>query len=907
MIMPINFTGFYSQNFNSLPTSGSSAWIDNVTISGWYTARTGTGTTIVANNGSNNAGNLYSYGIDTQVDRALGSVGSANATAGNFWWGVRLVNNTGNTINALDINYVGEQWRYSGTASPQTVDFQYQIGATGLTIGNWIDFDALDFISPITSGTAGLLNGNLAANRTFLSSTLSGISVAPGQEIWFRWSDLDHPGNDHGLAIDDFSVSVSTPQPDLTISLSASPNPVTAGTGNILTYTLTASNNGTANATGVNIDFTLPAGITLLNTTQNNGFNRTGNSGTISFTGGNIDTGSSVVLTANVEVYNAGTLTSGNAIIDPNNIINESNETNNIATGISTTVNVGQPDLQVGISTPSPLTVGTPFNYTLDIQNNGGDRADNIELNFTLPPNVTYNSVNIFGGNFSSPTINNSTLIFTGGSINPGSFTQINVNVTPTQAGVLGATTLVADPNNIITESNELNNSITTGTFTVNPTVGVTITESDGSTNVTEGGATDSYTIVLNTQPTNDVNITINFGTQVTTNPSIIAFTTTNWNLPQTVTVTAIDDPVIEGNHTQIISHTATSNDNNYNQINIASITANITDNDVENQPVFPIDESNQSNNADNSPLETINNNDTTPTITPILLSCDCEDLESLINNTYNGQIFESNPPHDLIVGNDNDDVFFGGIGNDSIFGGSGDDLLFGNQDQDFINGNKGNDTIFGGKDNDFVRGGQDNDLLFGDLGNDTLVGDRGNDTVFGMLGDDILLGGEGDDFINGNQGKDTISGGEGNDILHGGQDDDKLCGNNGNDTLFGDFGDDTICGCAGDDVIFGGAGNDLLFGGAGNDTIEGGAGSDIFVLTSGKGTNTFLDFAITEDKLGLTGELNFQNLTIIQGTGSQANDTLIRIANSNEFLALLIGVSANSLTANMFTIVEKS
>src|SRR5690242_12657653 len=83
----------YTQNFDALPASGSVTWTNNSTIPGWYDARTGTGTTIVANDGSSNAGNLYSYGTGTATDRALGSLGSGNAAIGNLFHGVRLANN----------------------------------------------------------------------------------------------------------------------------------------------------------------------------------------------------------------------------------------------------------------------------------------------------------------------------------------------------------------------------------------------------------------------------------------------------------------------------------------------------------------------------------------------------------------------------------------------------------------------------------------------------------------------------------------------------------------------------------------------------------------------------------------------------------------------------------------------
>src|SRR5688500_9752037 len=59
----------YTQDFDTLPASGSATWTNNSTLPGWFHARTGTGTTIVANNGSSNAGNLYSYGTGTATHK----------------------------------------------------------------------------------------------------------------------------------------------------------------------------------------------------------------------------------------------------------------------------------------------------------------------------------------------------------------------------------------------------------------------------------------------------------------------------------------------------------------------------------------------------------------------------------------------------------------------------------------------------------------------------------------------------------------------------------------------------------------------------------------------------------------------------------------------------------------------
>jgi glucose/arabinose dehydrogenase len=114
------------------------------------------------------------------------------------------------------------------------------------------------------------------------------------------------------------------------------------------------------------------------------------------------------------------------------------------------------------------------------------------------------------------------------------------------------------------------------------PTPGVTIIPSDGTTTLTEGGVTDTYSVVLNLAPTADVTIALNnVAGQTTTSVSSLTFTPTNWNVPQTVTVTAVDDTVFEGPHTGTVNHTATSTDTRYNGLTIAPLTANITDNDV--------------------------------------------------------------------------------------------------------------------------------------------------------------------------------------------------------------------------------------------------------------------------------------------------------------------------------------
>ncbi len=108
--------------------------------------------------------------------------------------------------------------------------------------------------------------------------------------------------------------------------------------------------------------------------------------------------------------------------------------------------------------------------------------------------------------------------------------------------------------------------------------VGVTITETGGNTRPIEGGTTDSYGMVLDTQPTADVTITATSGTPATATVSgSLVFTNANWNMAQSITVTGVNNAVDAANQTVTITHAATSSDTDYN-LTPASVTATVID-----------------------------------------------------------------------------------------------------------------------------------------------------------------------------------------------------------------------------------------------------------------------------------------------------------------------------------------
>ncbi|MEG3850148.1 beta strand repeat-containing protein, partial [Microcoleus sp. herbarium13] len=189
------------------------------------------------------------------------------------------------------------------------------------------------------------------------------------------------------------------------------------------------------------------------------------------------------------------------------------------------------------------------------------------------------------------------------GTVLPANLTFNSTNWNAYQTvTITGADDLVADGNinyQIITAAatstdtnyNNLNPADVAVTNTDNDTPGVTITQSGGSTEVTEGGNTDTYTVQLNTLPTSNVQVTVTADAQaqISLNGTTFAatqtltFTNVNGITPQTVTVRAVDDTVVENNHTGVLTHAITNSaDPNYPTTRaIGPVNAQITDNDI--------------------------------------------------------------------------------------------------------------------------------------------------------------------------------------------------------------------------------------------------------------------------------------------------------------------------------------
>lgn len=123
-----------------------------------------------------------------------------------------------------------------------------------------------------------------------------------------------------------------------------------------------------------------------------------------------------------------------------------------------------------------------------------------------------------------------------------------------------------------------------------NDGVRVTLAQSGGSTFTTENGVTDTYTVTLSHEPSSDVVVTATANAQLSLSPSVLTFTPANWATPQTVTITAVDDALVEtASHTGLITHSVASADPLYQNASVPTLTAPVWDNDAPSVDITPV------------------------------------------------------------------------------------------------------------------------------------------------------------------------------------------------------------------------------------------------------------------------------------------------------------------------------
>jgi DNA/RNA endonuclease G (NUC1) len=350
-----------TENFDTLSnTAGSTT--NTALPTGWYITETGGGARdneqYAVDTGGSTTGDIYSYGAASATDRALGALRSGTLIP---LYGAKYTNNTGSTITSLVVSYNGEEWRLGTAARTDQINFEYSTNATDLSTGTFTGVAALNFVTPDTV-TTGAKNGNAAADRTAISSTITGLSIPNGASFFIRWTDTDATGADDGLAVDDFSL---TPQATAAAPTVTSINRIgtTPTNATSVNYTVTFSQA----VTGVDAtDFTLTtSGITGSSVT---GVSGSGTTYTVSVNTGSGDG------TIRLDVTDNDTIVNGTSV--PLGGVGAGN--GNFTAGDVYTIDKTAPSVSsiVRASTNPTSSSAVNFTVTFDSSVTGVDSAD---------------------------------------------------------------------------------------------------------------------------------------------------------------------------------------------------------------------------------------------------------------------------------------------------------------------------------------------------------------------------------------------------------------------------------------------------------------------------------------------------------------------------------------------------
>jgi hypothetical protein len=219
------------------------------TLAGWYGASSVPAPTYYAQIGAGigdqtTGGDLFFGNLGaTSTNRALGlqTTGSVGATA----FGLKLINTGSNTLNYINLSFVGEHWRKStgtrtmsvGYTNDPTANSFTLVGGDSISNSTLIPALAFSFPTAVNASARTPLDGTQATNQQNLAVNNYAITPwAPGSALWLIWGmDFYGVGQGNGYAIDNLRFQ-ATVKPIGPAPILQNVN-LTAGVGLSFTFT----------------------------------------------------------------------------------------------------------------------------------------------------------------------------------------------------------------------------------------------------------------------------------------------------------------------------------------------------------------------------------------------------------------------------------------------------------------------------------------------------------------------------------------------------------------------------------------------------------------------------------------------------------------------------------------------
>ncbi len=520
--------------------------------------------------------------------------GSTNGTTRNV--NVAVVEDTDHEDNetiGLAMNVTGGP-AANGTQATHTVTITddddvtiaFTVAASGLTEATTTHTTTLTLTVPG--------GGNLASDVTVDVTAPSGTATGGGADYTLATTSVTFTGGTASGATQNVNVDVigdTNHEPNETIGLSIAINSGPGALGAQSTHTVTITDDDLATVAfsaatssvaedvvgtySPTLTLTIPGGGTLASAVQVTIPAPTGTAGN---PGDYTVTGSPITIPAGTA---AGAVNS--VVIDPvDDALVDPDET--IILTMSVTSGPANAGAQVGHTvtitddeSPGIVIAGSPV-----VNEDGTTDTFTVALAQQPTGTVTVALSETLAGdefNIDTPSIDFTTVTWS---------TPVVVTVTPlndfiidgTQAGQVGLAATGPGYTGIVNTVGISIEDDDTATYTFTPT----------SVTVTEGSSSAGYTVELDAQPASNVTVSVAVTTgEVSVNPTNVVFTNSTWDNPVTITVTAVDDDLDDGNLGDTIVHTASSSDGDFDGL-ITGVAATANDNDTAGLDIDVID-----------------------------------------------------------------------------------------------------------------------------------------------------------------------------------------------------------------------------------------------------------------------------------------------------------------------------
>jgi uncharacterized repeat protein (TIGR01451 family) len=398
-----------------------------------------------------------------------------------------------------------------------------------------------------------------------LNVTINAIAPLTGGDINNTATvTVADPGVDVDPANDTSSLITTVETANLTVSKTASPEPVTAGAP--LTYTITVGNSGPAPADGVSLSDDLPAGVIY------QGFTGTGwicnGTETINCTFGSpIAPGGSTILTLNVLAPSTGGPITNNVSVSTTTP--ESTLADNTASVLTT---VQTANLTVSkTASPEPVEASAPLTYTITVGNSGPAPADGVSLSDDLPAGVTYQGFSGTGWICNGTETINCTF---GTSIASGGSTVLILNVLAPPTG--GTITNNVSVSTTTPESTLADNAASVQTTVKPPPADLSVSK-DGPASVEPGDPITWAVTVSNLGPGTALSVSM-----TDTLPASVVFGSVTppvgWSCNVSLGVVSCSTASMAASENALISITATAPESEGTITNVVSVSSETVD-----------------------------------------------------------------------------------------------------------------------------------------------------------------------------------------------------------------------------------------------------------------------------------------------------------------------------------------